>query len=400
MSMIERKWFSKTLDELRGKHIIKVVSGVRRCGKSTLLINFKNKLLQEGIDPKRIISLNFEDSENEWLLDRKKLHKFIVEQIADNEQYFVFLDEVQAVRGFEKTVDSLFLRKNIDMYITGSNAYLLSGELATLLSGRYIEIPLLPYSFSEYMQLYPKENPQNQIYDFLEYGGFPQAAELACTTKNQAKAYLKAIYDSVVTKDILSRLQIRKEASFEAVVKFIFHNIGNATSVSGIVNNLKVHNKKIDFGSVDKYLNGLRDSFVVYKTDRYDIKGKAILKTQDKYYAVDTGLRQAVVGAAKGEGLGHLLENAIYLELLRRSSEVFIGKVGENEVDFVALGKDGETSYYQVALTVREQSTLERELKPLNSINDHCPKYLITLDPEEPTHNGIRQVNAVRWLLG
>ena len=311
---------------------------------------------------------------------------------------YIFLDEIQNVPNYQKAVDSLFLKDNIDLYLTGSNAYLLSGEIATLLSGRYIEIQMLPLSFKEYVSYFNDKTDLARKYtDYLINSSFPYTLELNGLKKN-IREYLGGIYSTVVLKDIIARKNINDVFMLESIIRFMFHNIGNLCSIKKIADTMTSDGRKITSPTVESYLSALVDSYILYKVRRYDIKGKQYLKTGEKYYVVDIGLRYYLLGTKKVD-MGHILENIIYLELLRRGYEIYIGKVGSTEVDFIAINDEG-IEYYQVALTVHDEKTLERELYPLNSISDHNPKYLLTLDNDPITsHNGIKQINAIDWLL-
>ena len=396
--MIERKEYLNTLIDFKDKHIIKVLTGIRRCGKSTLFILFQNYLLNNEVTKEQIISINFEDIDYEELIDYKALYKYIKERLIPNKMNYIFLDEIQNVPNYQKAVDSLFLKDNIDLYLTGSNAYLLSGEIATLLSGRYIEIQMLPLSFKEYVSYFNDKTDLARKYtDYLINSSFPYTLELNGLKKN-IREYLGGIYSTVVLKDIIARKNINDVFMLESIIRFMFHNIGNLCSIKKIADTMTSDGRKITSPTVESYLSALVDSYILYKVRRYDIKGKQYLKTGEKYYVVDIGLRYYLLGTKKVD-MGHILENIIYLELLRRGYEIYIGKVGSTEVDFIAINDEG-IEYYQVALTVHDEKTLERELYPLNSISDHNPKYLLTLDNDPITsHNGIKQINAIDWLL-
>lgn len=396
--MIQRKEYLNTLIDFKDKHIIKVLTGIRRCGKSTLFILFQNYLLNNGINKEQIISINFEDIDYEELLDYKALYKYIKERLIPNKMNYIFLDEIQNVPNYQKAVDSLFIKNNVDLYLTGSNAYLLSGEIATLLSGRYIEIQMLPLSFKEYVSYFNDKTDLSRKYtDYLINSSFPYTLELNGSKKN-IREYLGGIYSTVVLKDIIARKNINDVFMLESIIRFMFDNIGNLCSIKKIADTMTSDGRKITSPTVENYLSALVDSYILYKVRRYDIKGKQYLKTGEKYYIVDIGLRYYLLGTKKVD-MGHILENIIYLELLRRGYEIYIGKVGSKEVDFIAINDEG-IEYYQVALTVHDEKTLERELYPLNSISDHNPKYLLTLDDDPPTsHNGIKQLNAIDWLL-
>ncbi len=394
--MIKREEYLKELRAFREKRVIKVVSGIRRCGKSTLFDLFKEELLADGVEKEQIISFNFETADNYDIDDFKKLYKAVENRLCPNKMNYVFLDEVQQVREFQRACDSLYILKNVDLYITGSNAMLLSGELATLLSGRYIEIKMLPLSFKEYISVKGESDLSRKYRDYLTKSSFPYTLELS--RSKDIHSYLDGIYSSIVLKDIVARKKIADAAMLENVIRFMFDNIGNPCSTTKIANTLKSSGHNISVHTVENYLKALCESFVLYKADRYDIKGKQYLRSGAKYYVADIGLRYYLLGQ-KPADLGHILENVVYLELLRRGYEVFVGKSDRSEIDFIATNEE-DTEYYQVALTVRDEKTLLRELAPLESANDHNGKYLLTLDDDPPcSHNGIKQVNALDWLL-
>ncbi len=396
--MIERKEYLDKLIGFKDKQLIKVVTGIRRCGKSTLFELFRNYLLKNGVTKEQITSINFEDADFEELTDYKKLYKFLSDKLIEDKKNYIFLDEIQNVREFQKAVDSLYIKKNVDLYITGSNAYFLSGELATLLSGRYVEIKMLPLSFKEYLSAFEdKTDLTRKFRMYLENGSFPYILQLD-NDKKLINDYLEGIYNTVILKDVVTRKNIKDVTVLESIVKFMFDNVGNNASVKKISDTMTSYGRKVSSPTVESYLSGLIDSFILYKANRFDISGKQYLKTAEKYYVVDLGLKQFLLGT-KRQNLGHNLENIVYLELLRRGYEIYVGKIGVNEVDFIAI-KNGITEYYQVSQTVMAEETLERELKPLNSIKDHNQKFLITTD-EVPltTHNGIKQINIIDWLL-
>ena len=396
--MIKRNRYLEKLISFKDKKLIKVITGIRRCGKSTLLELFQEHLLKNGIDKSQIISINFEDPDNEDLTDYKKLYDFIKSKLIKDKQTYIFLDEIQNVKDYQKTIDGLFIKKNVDIYITGSNAYFMSGELATLLSGRYIEIEMLPLSFKEYLSYFSENFDLVSRYrNYIENSSFPYTLQLE-GNKEQIRAYLDGIYNTVILKDVVARNKISDVTSLENIIKFIFDNIGNPTSAKKISDTMTSKGKKISNHTVDNYLNALVESFILYKANRYDVKGKQYLETNGKFYLVDVGLRYFLLGS-KYVDFGHILENVVYLELVRRGYEVFIGKVDNKEVDFVAV-KDGNIEYYQISQTVIEKNTLERELKPLESIKDHYPKYLLTMDNvPNISHNGIKQLYLLDWLI-
>ena len=410
MIRIDRKEYLDFLVKSKDRQIIKVVSGVRRCGKSTLFEIYKDFLLENGVEKNQIVSINFEDMDYEELTDYKKLYEYIKSKMIGDKKNYIFLDEIQHVDKFEKVVDSLFIKENTDLYITGSNAYFMSSELATLLSGRYIELKMLPLSFKEYYQAkleYEKlEQKENRILktliqyynEYIVNSSFPYTLQLNSDLKN-IHEYLSGIYNSVLLKDIVARLKISDVMRLESVVKYIFDNIGNLTSLSKIGNTLTSMGRKTDVKTIEKYIRGLTNSLLVHEVSRYNIKGKEFLSTLSKYYVADLGLRQMILGN-RNIDMGHILENVIYLELLRRKGNVYVGQFDKNEIDFVVINSN-EIEYYQVALTVLDENTLKRELDAFKNIKDNYPKYLITLDDVmvNTDYDGIKVVNALEWLL-
>lgn len=395
--MIARQEYLDELISFKDKQLIKVVTGIRRCGKSTLFELYCDYLKNEGVEETQIISINLEDAEFHEIKGYMQLYDYVKERLVPDKKNYIFLDEVQNVQEFQKACDSLFIKKNVDLYITGSNAYLLSGELATLLSGRYVEIKMLPLSFKEYVSALGDATDITRKYtSYITNSSFPYVLEL--TKKKDIQMYLDGIYTSIVLKDIVSRKRIADVTMLENIIRFMFDNIGNPVSATKIANSLTSAGRKMSVNTVESYLGALVDSFILYKVSRYDIKGKQYLVTGGKYYLADVGLRYYLLGSKKADR-GHILENVVYLELLRRGYEVHIGKVGNTEVDFIAIGEEGE-EYYQVAYSVQDETTLWRELRPLDSIADHNPKYLLTMDNDPFTsHNGIKQINVLDWLL-
>lgn len=394
--MIRRDEYLNELRSFKDKQLIKVVSGIRRCGKSTLFELFIDELINSGISERQIISLNFESAEFYSVKNYEDLYRTVAERLQNDVKNYVFLDEVQRVADFQKACDSLYLMKNVDLYITGSNAMLLSGELATLLSGRYIEIKMLPLSFKEYISAVGNTDISRKYRDYITNSSFPYTLEL--DSKKDIYTYLDGIYSSIILKDIVSRKKINDVPMLENIIRFMFDNIGNITSATKIANTLTSAGYSASVHTVNSYLSALCESFVLYRAGRYDVKGKQYLKAGEKFYIADIGLRYYLLGS-KPADQGHILENVVYLELLRRGYEVYVGKTDSTEIDFIASDSE-KTEYYQVALTVRDPNTLERELAPLNTVSDHNPKYLLTLDDDPPcSHNGIRQINALDWLL-
>ena len=403
--MIVRPLFIAQLAAFRDTRLIKIVSGVRRCGKSTLLELYRRHLLGSGVPPERVIEINLEDADYRNLLDPYSLHDYISSRLSPAEMNYVFLDEIQNVREFQKAVNSLNIRINVDLYITGSNAYILSGELATFLSGRYVEVHLLPLSFKEYLSAFSPDTPSGEnssrrYRDYVLNSSFPYTLELAVREdgKKQIRNYLGGIYHTILLKDIVTRKKVADVLMLESVVRFMFDNIGCETTTKKIADSMTSAGRKISVHTVESYISALTDSFILYRAGRFDIKGKQYLKTGSKYYLVDPGLRYFLLGSQMGDE-GRVLENIVFLELRRRGYEISFGKIDHAEVDFVAV-KEGAPVYFQVAVTVRDSSTLERELRSLDSIADHNPKFLLTLDDDPPAaYNGIRRMNALDWLL-
>lgn len=395
--MIERKQYLDKLISFKDKKLIKVVTGIRRCGKSTLFLLYQQHLRQKGIDASQIQNINLEDLDNLHLRNFEVLYKHIMQNAVKNKKNYIFLDEIQLVPEFEKTVDSLFIKENMDVYITGSNAHMLSGELATLLSGRYVEIKMLPLSFKEYCSAFSEnQNIERLFNDYLVNSSFPYTLEL--TNKDNINDYLSGLYNTVLLKDIIARRKFSDVQQVENIIKFLADNIGNECSLRKISNCLTAEGRKTSYHLVDNIIDALKESFVIYSASKYDIKGKQYLQSGEKYYLVDIGLRYMLLGN-KPTDYGHILENVVYLELLRRGYKVFVGKNNNSEVDFVATNRD-TVEYYQVSHSVADSHTLERELKSLQSIKDNYPKYLLTRDiMPNVDHNGIKQINVLDWLL-
>jgi len=398
--MIKRETYLSQLHELKNVQIIKVITGVRRCGKSTLLEQFRNELLLEGVPISNIQHYNLEDPENTGFEHWRDFYFHIKNSLSDKEMNHVFLDEIQMLDNFERLLDGLHVLKNVDLYATGSNAYLLSSELATILTGRAITIEMSPFSFAEYVEYQKIEKPNDSdLVNYLQTGGFPQALELLNISRSAYENYLKGLYSTILEKDIKPRNNIYNEVAFENLVRFLSDSIGSPVSANSIADYF-IHTKdNIDDKTVSRYISILNKSYLFYHSNRFDLKGKKILKTHGKEYIVDTGFRNVLLGRENLSDLGHILENVIYFELLRRRNSVWIGKNAAKEIDFVAKDMNGYTHYYQVCLTMREESTRERELSAFMKLKNHHPKTVICLDPEEPTYNGIVQRNATRWLL-
>ena len=396
-NFIYREKYMNKLNSYKDKQIIKVITGIRRSGKSTILNEFKKELIDNGVLEKNIISINFEDNDNRKLLDFQKLHDYIIEKADKKSMNYVFLDEIQNVNEFQKCIDSLLLRDYLDIYITGSNSYMLSGELATYLTGRYIQIHILTLSFKEYLSYYGEDNELRKYNEYSMYGGFPYLINLE--NSKEKLEYLDSIYNTVIVKDVINRKKVNDIMILESICRFLFDSIGSNISTKKISDTLASNGRKNSVHTVEEYVNSLLESYVLYRVNRFDIKGKQLLKTQEKYYLSDLGLRTYLLGRNNNRDLGHILENIIFLELKRKGYRVYIGKNDDKEVDFVVETED-EYIYIQVALSVREELTLQRELKSLESISNHYKKYIITLDYDTNNYNGIKQISAIDFLLG
>ena len=392
--MIPRKQYIDFLSKLKDKQIIKVVTGIRRCGKSTLFELYKKQLLENGITKEQIISLNFENPNDMKFENWKELYTYIENKLIKDKMNYIFLDEIQILENFEKAVDGLYIKNNVDLYITGSNSYMLSGELATYLTGRYMQVHMLPLSFKEYLEYYGENNETQKYNTYIKNGGFPYLINLN-EDSELIRNYLEGVYTTIILKDVVSKNNIKDTMILDSITKFIFDNIGQLVSTNKIANTLASNNRKCSVNTVENYINNLLDSYIIYKISRYDIKGKEYLKTGYKYYVCDLGLRNYLLGSIKD--YGSILENIIFLELKRRNYDIYIGKHDDNEIDFVIKNNEG-IKYIQVALSVRDEKTLERELNPLKNINDNYPKYIITLDYDNVDYDGIKQINAVDFL--
>ncbi|MDD2963665.1 MAG: ATP-binding protein [Bacteroidales bacterium] len=401
MPKILRKVLLDKLLVLKDKNFIKVVTGVRRAGKSTLLLQFQ-ELLREKDSRASIISINMDLPEFRFLAEKnwKEIYDYIKTRLHESVTNYVFIDEVQNVPEFEKLLEGLYVTQNVDLYVTGSNAYLLSSELATILTGRSFEVNVLPFSFAEYLEFTGKTStPDRAFANYIRTGGFPESVGFIESGESYAYEYLKTVFQNIYKNDIQKRHTIYYEISYHEVVNFLIDSIGSSVSARNIAKVLTANGKKIDNKTVSKYIDTLVESYLFYKVNRYDIKGKQHLATQEKYYLVDLGLRYALLGKELTSDAGHLLENVIFLELLRRNYQVWIGKTDNLEVDFVVRNKEGYTQYIQVAYTVKEQKTLERELAPFKKIPDFNERLIITMDFETGNHNGVKQINAIDWLL-
>ncbi len=404
--MVKRKEYLEKLLSWKDEKVIKVITGLRRCGKSTLLLKYQDYLKELGINNEQIIAINFEELEYENLLDYKKLYDYIKNKLCDGKMTYIFLDEIQKVGEFEKVVDSLYAKENTDIYITGSNAYMLSGDLATYLTGRYIEISMLPLSFKEFVEL--KKNEADKAFsEYLRYGGLPYIAQLK-TPLETADSYLEGIYNTVIIKDIedrqsrrisdSSRRKVTDLSLLKLIAKYLASVVGSQVSVKSVTNYLISCGRKVSPNTVDDYMETLSEAFIFYPVERIDVIGKQIFKTNKKYYMVDMGLRNYVL-PKRNYDLGFSIENIVFLELKRRGFKVAIGKVGENEIDFIAQKKDVIT-YFQVTADMTAEETFKRELKPLESIKGNYEKIILTLDRFTlGNYNGIKVINALDWLL-
>lgn len=399
MNIVERTEYIEELKKWKDKNLIKVVTGIRRCGKSTLFGLYIEYLKGLKIDDKHIILINLESLDYDFK-DYRELYNYIMSKINDDKKYYVFLDEIQNIEEFQKAVDGLYIKENIDIYITGSNAFLLSGELATLLTGRYVEIKMLPLSFKEYVSGFENNiNYQSLFLEYMKNGGMPGVLSILDLDTDGINIYLDSIFSTVIFKDIMARNKIVNKTLLENIIKFIFDSIGSVISTKKISDTLTSKGISISNHTVENYIRSFVESYLIYKAERFDVKGKKLLSRDYKYYVVDTGLRSYLLGKKADSDMGHILENIVYLELLRRGYRVYVGKVNNTEIDFVAENRDG-IKYFQVALTVRDEKVLERELRSLKNTEDHYPKYLITMDMDlTADYEGITKINIVDWLL-
>lgn len=397
MKRIERASYLNKLIAFKDKNLIKVITGIRRCGKSTIMEIYRDWLKEQGVSTDQIVYLNFEDYDNFELRNPKNLYAYIKPLLIEDKMNYLFFDEIQHVQDFPDIINSLNLKPNVDIYITGSNAYMLSSEIATLLSGRYIEIAMQPLSFKEYVDGTGEyDNLQKAYNDYITRSSFPYTLEL--NTNSEVSDYLTGLYNTIVVKDIMSRKRLPDVMMLESVIRFTADNIGNILSTKRIADIMTADGRKIDQKTVERYLNSLCETFFVYEAKRYNIKGKQLLKTLGKYYLVDIGLRRMLLGSRSFDA-GRILENVVYLELLHRQKKVYVGKNDNLEVDFVAIDENN-IAYYQVAATVRDESTLKRELASLQQINDQYPKYILTLDDDPVAdYDGIKRINALKWMM-
>ncbi len=404
--MVKRKEYLNKLIEWKDEQVIKVVTGIRRCGKSTLLLQYQDYLRENGVLDEQIISLNFEELENETLLDYKALYSYIKERLCKDKMTYIFLDEIQNVSSFEKAIDSLYVKDNTDVYITGSNSYLLSGELATLLTGRYVEISMLPLSFAEYKEL-SNESEENAFSEYMRYGGMPYVASMS-KTEEKVNTYIEGIYNTVVVKDIEDRQKRRETdpdkrkindiALLKTIAKYLSSVVGSPVSVKSVTDYLISNGRKVSPNTVDDYMDALAESYIFYPAERFDIVGKEILKSNKKWYIVDLGIRNYIL-PRKNYDLGFSIENIVCFELLRRGYKVNIGKYANSEVDFVAQ-KNGVLTYFQVTADMTNESTFDREMTPLKNIKDNYEKIVLTLDKfSVGNYEGIKVINLIDWLL-
>lgn len=403
-NLIERKQYLQMLGDLKDQNVIKVISGVRRCGKSTLLLMFAEELKHNGVQEQQIQFYNFEDLDTLAIGNIYQIHTYIKDRLVANQPNYIFLDEIQNVQEFQRLVDSLYIKPNVDVYITGSNAYMLSGELATLLTGRYVEINLLPLQFAEYYQFMIEKSPNllksDILANFIYYGGIPEYVKQLAISEKQANMFAQSILKTIVEKDIFKRLNITNKHDFNKILDFILDSVGSYVSPRSISDTLRSNGTIVDKQTVAKYLDALCEAYLIYKVPRFEINGKGLLQTLNKYYVVDPAFAKVRLKKGILKDRSHWLENMVYLELVRRNKEVFIGKRNNLEVDFVVIDNHDYVSYYQVAWTTENKETLERELASLKAIKDSNPKYLLTTDVDfNPVYDGIRKLNVIDWML-
>ena len=395
-NLIERKAYLDQLAMWREEEIIKVVTGVRRCGKSTLFELYMDRLKADGVTAEQIVFVNLEDEDYSEFLDYKKLHEYVKTRISKDIWTYVFIDEIQNCKEYERAVSSLYLKKKLDIYITVSNAYMLSGELATKLTARYIEIDMLPLSFAEFSEAVKTPDKRERFNQYMNMGAFPYSTRFTDNSLAHSQ-YLEGIFNTVLVRDVMTREGLNDITLVKSIASFLASNVGSPVSAKKIADTLTSNGRPTGSATVDTYLAALADAYLFYKVNRYDIKGKMHLKSGGKYYCCDTGLRNMILGTTNKD-IGHQIENIVYLELLRRGYTVNIGKSGRGtEVDFVAV-RDKKTEYYQVSASVLDESTLKRELVSLSQIKDNYPKFLITLDDYTGDHDGIQQINLIDWL--
>jgi len=399
--MIRRENYLQKLHQLKDHDLIKVVTGIRRSGKSSLLKMFKNDLIKSGVKKNSIIFLNFEERENNHLTEWTALYDEIMSFVSSDKKNYIFLDEVQLINDFEKLINALYSKKKIDLYVTGSNAYLLSSELATLLTGRYIAINVQPYSFAEYVLANNEDKNTDRLFrQYINTSSFPEAVTLAKSDQTLVNDYLQSIYDTVIIKDIAQRYKLRNLNNLHRVISFVFDSVGSYISPTNIANELgKKSSKSISHNTIIKYLEYLINSYILYPAPRYDIKGKELLTTNQKYYLVDLGLKNITTTNKYDTDLGRKLENVVYFELIRRGGKIYVGKNNEKEIDFIVQKPNNEREYYQVAHTVIDEKTFNREISALKNIRDNYPKYLLTLDFDNVNIEGVQRINVIDWLL-
>ncbi|MGT2716548.1 ATP-binding protein [Streptococcus respiraculi] len=400
MNYIQRPFYLEFLRRHRDRQIIKVVTGVRRAGKSVLFQLFKEELLKEGVNENQIISINFEDLSFYDLRNFRALHTYITELLVEDKKYYIFLDEIQHVEQFELVADSLFISQNVDLYLTGSNAYFMSSQLATNLTGRYVEIEILPLSFEEYLsgQNIPEHKSRIEWFNDYLFSAFPYL--LQTSSYAEKIDYLRGIYHSILLNDIVTRLGNPNPTIIERIVRTLLSSVGSLVSTNKIRNTLISQGVSLSHATLENYLTTLTNSLLFYAVPRFDVKGRALLQRLEKYYPVDLGFRRLLLPDHK-EDIGHILENIVYLELRRRYSQVYVGNIDKYEVDFVVVTDFGHYAYYQVSETTLAPETLDRELRPLEAIKDQFPKFLLTMDTIQPSanYNGIQKKNIIDWLL-
>lgn len=401
--MIQRELYLQQLRQFIDKPQIKILTGIRRSGKSSVLVLLKEELLLRNVAASQIICLNFESFENLALQTAEALYHYIKKQIKTDKPYYFLLDEIQEVVGWEKVVNSFLVDFKADIYLTGSNSHLLSSELATFLAGRYVEIPIYTISFAEYLQFhsyyFPDENQElyTAFETYLGLGGFP-VIHTANYSEETAYKVVFDIYSSVILRDTLQRYKIRDVELLERVVKYAFDNIGNTFSGKNIADYFKSQQRKVDVNTVYNYLNALEGAFILYRTPRYDVKGKEILKTQEKFYVSDLSIIYAVMGY-RNRMISGILENVVFLELKRRGYKVFVGKLDDKEIDFIAE-KQGEKVYIQVAYKLESEKTVAREFDSLLAVQDQYSKYVVTMDTFwKESVDGVKHVHIANFLL-
>lgn len=397
--MVKRESYLNFLREVRDVNLIKVVTGLRRSGKSTLLAQFRAELESEG--GHKIISYNLEEKENERFLDNPDtLYNQIMSEIDQSKMNYIFIDEVQMVPEFERMLDSLFVKPNTDIYVTGSNAYMLSSDIATLLTGRYIQVEMLPLTFSEFCLFFDGNHDRNELFrDFLRFGGLPEVANMLAKGADSAiSTYLDGVYNAILEKDIRKHKNIRNLEDFRRVYRYCLDNIGSITSPNNIANVLKNDFVTIDRKTVSEYLQAMVDCYILCRAERYDIRGKELLRAGEKYYSIDLGFVDAVLGRSTMENSGHRIENIVYLELKKRYHEVRVGKNYDKEIDFIVKNKQGEMEYYQVSQSLADLSTRERELSALKNTGDYYKKTILSMDLIETSEDGIMCRNLISWL--